>query len=134
MLSIYKIIINLLNIIAYIWWFCLKLVKSYKSYLNDMAVWNELGIVLVGKTLEENIQDCIKEAYNLHYEMKKMRTMPKNAKIVAEYLLYLADNITEFNNPEEQYHVLMDIEDFLLYKQHFINNLDKIQRKHYWKG
>ena len=37
--------------------------------------------------------------------------MPKNAKIVAEYLLYLADNITEFNNPEEQYHVLMDIED-----------------------
>jgi len=28
----------------------------------------------------------------------------------------------------------MDIEDFLLYKQHFINNLDKIQRKHYWKG
>lgn len=92
-----------------------------------------------------------------------MRTMPKNAKIVAKYLLYLADNITEFNNPEEQlvrlkglishlkneelpvtgeefesgallYHVLMDIEDFLLYKQHFINNLDKIQRKHYWKG
>ena len=49
MLSIYKIIINLLNIIAYIWWFCLKLVKSYKFYLNDMAVWNELGIVLVGK-------------------------------------------------------------------------------------
>ena len=44
-----KIIINLLNIIAYIWWFCPKLVKSYKFYLNDMAVWNELGIVLVGK-------------------------------------------------------------------------------------
>lgn len=219
---------------------------TYENF-NDMAVWNELGIVLVGvgfaivfnlfngnyghkkhivanmrkienkmqmfictlsaylsnkkmeinvwdniKTLEEDIQDCIKEAYeyqnntfyshpeyyisyfelrknqcqilhNLHYEMKKMRTMPKNAKIVAEYLLYLADNITEYNNPQEQlvrlkglishlknkelpvtreefessallYHVLMDIEDFLLYKQHFINNLDKIQRKHYWKG
>ncbi len=218
---------------------------TYEKF-NDMAVWNELIIVIVGvsfailfnlfngnyghkkhivkktgyienrmqmiigamsaylsnkkmetdvwqniKKLEEDIQDCIKEAYeyqnntfyshpyyisyfvmrknqcqilhNLHYEMKKMRTMPKNAKIVAEYLLYLADNITEFNNPEEQlvrlkglishlkneelpvtgeefesgallYHVLMDIEDFLLYKQHFINNLDKIQRKHYWKG
>lgn len=219
---------------------------TYEKF-NDMAVWNELSIVLVGvgfaiffnlfngnyghkkhivkktsyienrmqmiigamsaylsnkkmetdvwqniKKLEEDILDCIKEAYeyqnntfyshpeyyisyfemrknqcqilhNLHYEMKKMRTMPKNAKIVAEYLLYLADNITEFNNPEEQlvrlkglishlkneelpvtgdefesgallYHVLMDIEDFLLYKQHFINNLDKIQRKHYWKG
>jgi hypothetical protein len=103
---------------------------------GDCSCWKKMEINVWDniKTLEEDIQDCIKEAYNLHYEMKKMRTMPKNAKIVAEYLLYLADNITEFNNPEEQYHVLMDIEDFLLYKQHFINNLDKIQRKHYWKG
>ena len=165
-------------------------IYALSAYLSnkkmEINVWDNI------KTLEEDIQDCIKEAYeyqnntfyshpeyyisyfelrknqcqilhNLHYEMKKMRTMPKNAKIVAEYLLYLADNITEFNNPEEQlvrlkglishlkneelpvtreefesgallYHVLMDIEDFLLYKQHFINNLDKIQRKHYWKG
>lgn len=219
---------------------------TYENF-NDTAVWNELGIVLVGvgfaivfnlfngnyehkrhivtnmrdienrmqmimgamsaylsnkkmetdvwenmKTLEKDIQDCIKEAYeyqnntfyshpeyyisyfemrknqcqilhNLHYEMKKMRTMPKNAKIAAEYLLYLAGNITEYNNPQEQlvrlkeliehikdeelpatreefessallFHIFMDIEDFLLYKKHFIDNLDKTQKKHYWKA
>lgn len=219
---------------------------TYENF-NDVAVWNELGIVLVGvgfaivfnlfngnyehkrhivtnmrdienrmqmimgamsaylsnkkmetdvwenmKTLEKDIQDCIKEAYeyqnntfyshpeyyisyfemrknqcqilhNLHYEMKKMRTMPKNAKIAAEYLLYLAGNITEYNNPQEQlvrlkeliehikdeelpatreefessallFHIFMDIEDFLLYKKHFIDNLDKTQKKHYWKA
>ena len=101
--------------------------------------------------------------HNLHYEMKKMRTMPKNAKIAAEYLLYLAGNITEYNNPQEQlvrlkeliehikdeelpatreefessallFHIFMDIEDFLLYKKHFIDNLDKTQKKHYWKA
>lgn len=219
---------------------------AYEKF-NDTAVWNELGIVLVGvgfailfnlfngnyghkkhivkktryienrmqmiigamsaylsnkkmetdvwqniKKLEEDIQDCIKEAYeyqnntfyshpeyyisyfemrknqcqilhNLHYEMKKMRTMPKNAKIAADYLLNLAENITEYNNPEEQlsslkkliedikcdelpttreefessallFHILMDIEDLLVYKKHFIDNLDKTQKKHYWKA
>lgn len=219
---------------------------TYEKF-NDMAVWNELIIVIVGvgfailfnlfngnyghkkhivkktgyienrmqmiigamsaylsnkkmetdvwqniKKLEEDIQDCIKEAYeyqnntfyshpeyyisyfvmrknqcqilhNLHYEMKKMRTMPKNAKIAADYLLNLAENITEYNNPEEQlsslkeiiehikcdelpttmeefessallFHILMDIEDLLVYKKHFIDNVDKIQKKHYWKA
>ena len=75
----------------------------------------------------------------------------------------LAENITEYNNPEEQlsslkeiiehikcdelpttmeefessallFHILMDIEDLLVYKKHFIDNVDKIQKKHYWKA
>ena len=74
-----------------------------------------------------------------------------------------AGNITEYNNPQEQlvrlkeliehikdeelpatreefessallFHIFMDIEDFLLYKKHFIDNLDKTQKKHYWKA
>lgn len=78
-------------------------------------------------------------------------------------LLYLAGNITEYNNPQEQlvrlkelieqikdeelpvtreefessallFHIFIDIEDFLLYKKHFIDNLDKTQKKHYWKA
>ncbi len=78
-------------------------------------------------------------------------------------MLYLAGNITEYNNPQEQlvrlkeliehikdeelpatreefessallFHIFMDIEDFLLYKKHFIDNLDKTQKKHYWKA
>ena len=141
--------------------------------------------------LENDISDCIKEAYeyqnntfyshpeyyisyfemrksqcqiihNLHQEMRKMRTMPKQAKIVAEYMLYLTDYIDEHNNPEKQkqklddicneikadelpktreefesravlYHVLMDIEEFLKCKQNFIENLNEVQIKKYWK-
>lgn len=99
--------------------------------------------------------------HNLHYEIKKMREIPKQAKMVAEYMFYLKDYVTEKNIPDQQidrlkelfeeiktfplpknqeefenqallYHVLMDIEEFLIFKSRFIRNLDKIQLKKYW--
>lgn len=159
------------------------------AYLSNRQmernVWDDIC------SLEKYIQKCIKEAYeyqnntfhshpeyyisyfemrhnqcqilhNLHYEMKKIRTMPKQAEIVAEYMLYLTDFVTEFNSPEEQmerlntifrimreedlpetheefesralvYHILMDIEDFLKYKMRFIKELNETQLKIYWK-
>ena len=165
------------------------IVGALSAYLSnkDMErnVWGDIC------KLENDISDCIKEAYeyqnntfyshpeyyisyfemrksqcqiihNLHQEMRKMRTMPKQAKIVAEYMLYLTDYIDEHNNPEKQkqkldnicnemkadelpktreefesravlYHVLMDIEEFLKCKQNFIENLDEVQIKKYWK-
>lgn len=82
-------------------------------------------------TLEKDIQSCAKEAYeyqnntfhsqpeyyiayfemrynqcqvlhNLYYEMKKIRTVPVQAKLVAEYMLYLTDFVNEFNCPKKQ--------------------------------
>lgn len=100
--------------------------------------------------------------HNLHYEMKKVRYMPKQAKVVAGYMLYLADYVVERNVPSAQleklegifqdmkkeelprsreefenrailYHILMDMEEFLIYKQRFVKVLDERQKKLYWK-
>lgn len=63
---------------------------AYEKF-NDTAVWNELGIVLVGVGFA-----IVFNLFNGNYEHKR--------------------------------HILMDIEDFLLYKKHFIDNLDKTQK------
>lgn len=100
---------------------------------------------------------------SLHYEMKKIRSMPAQAKVVAEYLLYLTDYVKETNIPDRQieklkgifedmrneelpgtmdefesramlYHILMDIEEFLFCKARFVEELDAVQMKRYWKS
>lgn len=100
--------------------------------------------------------------HNLHYEVKKIRYIPKQARVVAEYMLYLADYVVERNVPSAQmeklegifrdmkkeelpksreefenrailYHILMDMEEFLVYKQRFVRSLDERQKKLYWK-
>lgn len=99
---------------------------------------------------------------SLHAEMKNMRTMPKQAKVIADYMNYLSDYVIEKNVPSEQikrlqkifadmkkeempksrdefesrallYHVLLDIEEFLKFKMNFIENLSEKQRQEYWK-
>ncbi len=98
---------------------------------------------------------------NLYYEMGKIPDIPKQAGIIAEYMRYLAAYITEMNEPSVQmkqldsiftkmkseelpktraefenrallYHILMDIEEFLLYKIKFVKGLDSRQLKKYW--
>ena len=100
--------------------------------------------------------------HNLHYEMRKIREMPTQANQIAEYLIYLADFVVEKNAPDDQiqklenifeamkqeplpvtrqefesrailYHILMDLEEFLLFKKHFVEGLDEVQRKIYWE-
>lgn len=100
--------------------------------------------------------------HGLHYELRRMRSMPKQAEVVADYIAYLQQYIVEVNRPEKQmrelqnifdsmkeqdlpksreefesramlYHVLMDLEEFLKCKQRFVDGLDEFQRKHYWK-
>lgn len=99
--------------------------------------------------------------HNLHYEMKKIKTMPEQAKIIADYVQYLAGFVVEHNVPRPQierleelfadmkkeplpltreefesrailYHILMDLEDFLYIKKRFVEGVDEIQRKIYW--
>ena len=88
--------------------------------------------------------------------------MPSQAQIVAEYILYMAEYVVEFNSPETQlerleklfenmkkqplpktreefesravlYHVLMDLEEFLTTKKRFVRDLDEKKRRLYWK-
>ena len=100
--------------------------------------------------------------HNLHSESKKIRQMPRQAEIIAYYILYMMDYVVEVNSPEAQlekldrifarmkkeqlpqtpeefearavlYHMLMDLEEFLNYKKRFVEKLDKKQLKRYWK-
>ena len=99
---------------------------------------------------------------NLHSEMRRMRNMPKQAQIVAEYIEDIAQYLNEINHPKKQiyqlekllvefrneplpksreefenraelYHVLMDMEEFLLYKKRFVEEIDETQFRIYWK-
>lgn len=100
--------------------------------------------------------------HRLHREIKRIRSVPQQAAVVADYLEYLAKYVVEVNAPGKQveslnqlfenmrrqelpksreefesrailYHVLMDLEDFLDCKTRFVAGLNEKQRKRYWK-
>lgn len=100
--------------------------------------------------------------HDLHYELQKMRSHTVQAEQVAEYMLYLVDYVHEMNIPEEQihyleliveemknqplpktrddfetravlYHILTELEAFLIHKRRFVNAMDDKQRQMYWK-
>ena len=141
------------------------------------SVWDDIN------QLEAKIKDCIEDAYeynnnsfskhpeyyidyfemrllqidelhSLHYEMRKMQSMPEQAEIVAEFMDFVTESIgkmlvldsqlerlygilghmkeqelpktrDEFESRAILYHVLMDMEDFLLIKKRFVDNLDE---------
>ncbi|MBR0382218.1 MAG: hypothetical protein IJH71_07280 [Eubacterium sp.] len=99
--------------------------------------------------------------YSLHFSMRKIRSIPEQAKIVAGYMKYLSKYVIEKNDPKEQeimlqalldhlkdekmpesrdefesrallYHILMDLESFLTYKRNFVEKLDEKQLQRYW--
>ena len=99
--------------------------------------------------------------HSLHYQLKKIRTMPAQAKVIANYILYIVDYVVEVNVPIDQlerlhrifkdmedeplplsweefeshamlFHILMDIEEFLKAKKRFVEALDEKQLKMYW--
>ena len=88
--------------------------------------------------------------------------MPKQAHIVADFITDITQYVTEMNDPKKQigeleellaelrneplpetheefesraelYHVLMDMEEFLLYKKRFVEEIDVTQFRVYWK-
>lgn len=98
----------------------------------------------------------------LHHEMNKIRELPMQAEIVADFMSYLKEYVTECNNPVAQqerlkelieyiqngelpktrrefesqiilYHVLMDLDEFLLLKEQFVCSLTDEQRRVYWR-
>ena len=96
----------------------------------------------------------IDELHSLHYEMRKMQSMPEQAEIIAEFMDFVTESIgkmhaldmqlerlysilehmktqelpksrEEFESRAILYHVLMDLEDFLLIKKRFVDELDE---------
>ena len=100
---------------------------------------------------------------NLYNELDRIRDLPAQARIIADYLYYLADYVVETNIPQKQrerlgelyegmqdqkppasreefesyamlFHILMDIEDFLDFKSDFVSSLNHTQLEQYWKN
>ena len=98
---------------------------------------------------------------DLHLEVNKIREMPVEAAIIADFVDELIDNITEGNSPDELierleemilkvktaplpknheelekrailYHVLAELEAFLWHKKRFVDKLDDQRRNIYW--
>ena len=109
---------------------------------------------------EMRLQQC-NVLHNLHYQMKNLRYMPKQALIIAEYISYMKDYVVEHNVPTNQieklhgifeemkteplpqsreefenrailYHILMDLEEFLVFKKRFVESLEDIHKEIYW--
>lgn len=103
-----------------------------------------------------------KMLHSLHYEMKKIRTMPCQAEVIAGYIRYMKEYVLEMNVPTKQlealkqifrdmgkeplpvtreefesrallYHILMDLEEFLVLKKQFVERLDEKILERYWK-
>ena len=99
----------------------------------------------------------------LHSELAKLRKLPQQAEIVAELIMHIKEHVREMNDPKEQlgnlellleklrkeklpetmeefenraqlYHILMDIEEFLLLKRKFVEELDEEQLRIYWNA
>lgn len=99
--------------------------------------------------------------HDLHFELNMIRTMPEQAKTVSEYVQYLSGLIAEHNVPDSQierlheiaegfrsedlpktreefegramiYHIMIDLEEFLVAKKEFIMDLSEEQKAIYW--
>lgn len=95
--------------------------------------------------------------HNLHYELQRMEMMPLEARAVSEYIMELRTNVLELNNPRQQieelkviiglvlnqelpqtkkefegsvkiYHLLMDLEEFLVLKMRFVESVSNSAR------
>lgn len=166
-----------------------QILKDTAAYLSDkdgtFTIWDDI------RNLEATIRIFIDDAYeyqdntfqshpgyyidyfemrmkqcnvihNLHYELKRIRKMPRQATVISDYILYMSNYVIELNEPTAQlekleeifsemkeeplpetrdefesrailYHVLMDLEEFLVFKKRFVNSLNPKQIKLYWK-
>ncbi len=133
-----------------------QLEDKIKEFIQDAAEYNDNSFSNNPKYYMEYFEMRllqIDELHSLHYEMRRMRSMPVLAEVVAEFLDFMSgcigkmemldvqlDNLheildhlkkesppattEEFESRAILYHVLMDIEDFLLIKKRFVDNLD----------
>ena len=155
-----------------------EIAKYLSGQPTRKGLWRDLA------SIEKQLQRCMEEAYeyegntygedaayyaryfemrlnqcrilhNLQNEMQKIRSMPVQAEIVAEYIEYLSEYVTELNEPAPQlqqlsdiflwmkneplpvsraefesravlYHILMDLEEFLMVKKRFIHDEGKV--------
>ncbi len=165
-----------------------KILSELAGYLRHQAmgehVWNDI------RALEERLDECLDLAHehqnntfvshpeyyinyfsmrkqqcgiihNLHAEMRRLRKLPTQAEVIADFIEVIAGHIHEMLEPKVLlehlqtmlddmktqplpqdrdefesrallYHIIMDLEDFLMVKQRFIDGIDEEQFLIYW--
>ena len=138
-----------------VWDDVVKLEEQIKGFIEEACQYRDNSI---GKRprhyigyFEMRLQK-ISMLHSLHYEMKRMRSMPVQGKIVADFILYMKERVNAVHTLEEQivrlegiveqmkaeplpenhdefenrailYHILMGIEDYLMLKKRFVDGL-----------
>lgn len=111
--------------------------------------------------IEMRMQQC-GILHNLHDKARKIRQMPRQSRPIADYVVDMSAYVKEMNIPSMQlkhleemkkhyqaeelprtreefesrailYHIVMELEEFLLFKSRFVDSLDEKQKKIYWK-
>ena len=150
---------------AHVWDDLIRLEKELEEYLEFALEYHHNTFQSHQDYYMEYFEMRMKQCgalHNLHAEMRRMRNMPQQANIVAEFILDITEYLTEMNEPQKQieeleglldelreeplpqsheefenraelYHVLMDLEEFLLYKKRFVEDINEMQFRIYWK-
>lgn len=148
----------------HVWGNILKLKQEIQEFIQEAYEYQDNTFQDMGyyyDYLEMRLEQC-NVLHNLHHEMQKIRTLPVQAAVVAEYIDYMAEYVVEINHPRRQlerldelfelmkleplpasreefenrailYHVLMDLEEFLWCKERFVKKLTPEKLEKYWK-
>lgn len=135
---------------------CVERARQYRE--NTFAAHTQYYIRYVEMRMEQ-----FNVLHNLHYEIEKIREMPEQAQILAEYISYLKPHVAEMNVPEKQleelariaaefkkaplpetrgefegravlYHMMLELEEFLVLKKQFVDSLSKKELEVYFTG
>ena len=148
------------------WGQLVELEKSIQQYIKDALEYDENVFGTYSQYYVDYFEmrsfQC-ETLHLLHYKIRKIRTMPDEAKELADFIEYLIPHLHETNDPSPQllvlrdlldaqkkhalpqtrdefenrailYHVLSDLEDFLLRKKQFVDRLDHEQKILHWQN
>lgn len=137
-----------------------ELEKNLEHFVEEACDYNNNVFDTEGNYYELYFEMRMKQCgilHNLHFEMRKMRNMPDEANIVAEFILDMRKHVMEYQDCSEHlrrmtekfedvvmhdvpktrelfesraklYHILMDLEDFIVYKRRYIELVKDTKR------
>lgn len=141
---------------AHVWRDMEELEQNIEHFIEQACEYNNNTFHRNGDYYERYFEMRLMQVgilHNLHYELRKMRSMPKEAKIIAEFMQDLTEHVVARNNPRRQildlelafedlirndlpndveelegraklYHILMDLEEFLMHKMRFVEAVE----------
>lgn len=135
-----------------VWLEITSLEKNIEHFIELAVEYNNNVFDNEGNYYEQYFEMRMKQCgilHNLHFEMRKMRDMPEEAAIVAEFVRDMKQYVVQYQDCREHlrkmtdkfedvvmydvpntreifesraklYHILMDLEDFVVYKKRFM--------------